>query len=229
MKNTDDLFNNFVAHGARNLIDSTDDKNTAAQTRLMLTLLGILAFVGIEAVKVVFRKNFGRKGISMVRIVLCSLIFAFIAASAFNTWSEGQTGDMDEAGNHASFLAVTVFYSILAFFVLVKGIIEKVKAVRSTTVNPYYRGESSLLNFLVKEGWSQNRVQNLAEPLLALGMGVFLASVNLMWGLPLMFCAASVWCYALVEVLFGSSHVTETLQEKGHKQGQNNEFSQINY
>lgn len=216
MKNSDDIFDSLGGSFFKYLIDSTDEKNKSAQTRLLLFGLGILAFVGVEAVKVVFRKNFGSKGLSLTKIILSSIVFGGLAWFSYNYWQNPDEISSD-MGSEISFEIATFFYGFLGVFILIRGIIQKAKPNEKVHYN--YRGDSGLLGFLVKDGWSQAKVQNFAEPLFVLALGVFLSAVNLVLGVPLMFCAVSVWLHMLMESIFGVSQIRDKLAEKGYNNG----------
>lgn len=227
MKNTDDIFENLGGIFFRNLIESSNEKNEAAHLRFMLAGLALLTFVGAEAVKLVFRTNFGSKGVSILRAFLCLLAFGLIATAAFAAWHQGPTESSEQIGSEASFFAMGVFYGALGLYVFIKAIVQKVRA--KDTVHAQYRGDSYLLSSLMESGWTQARVQNLAEPLLTLALGVFLTAFNLVWGLPLLFCAISVWLHQLLELVFGVSHVRDMLAEHGYRMSAQGGFSEVKH
>lgn len=222
MRDNDQLFNQLGGSFFRYLIDSTDDKNKGAQTRLMLVAIGLLAFVGVEAVKVVFRKNFGTNGISILKLVIASIAFGLISFAAFGIYGSESIED-SEFGSQDSFLYMAIFYAFFTIYILFKGVTEKGRA--NNNVHENYRGDSSILGFLIKEGWTQAKVQNLAEPLFTLALGVFLMAINIFWGLPLIFCAISVWLNLLIESFLGLDKVRDTLSNMGYNR--NNNFSEV--
>lgn len=227
MKNADDFFNPLAGKAFTELINSTNDKNSSGQIRLVLALLGLLAFVGVETVKVIFRKNFGSKSLNIAKIVLSFLAFVGIGLIAITVYAEYGTSDEEQViGSHSSFLVTGLFYFGLGIYVLVKGLVEKAKSKRLMRVYPLFRGESTILSFLIKDGWSPSRVQTVAEPVLTLALGIFLLAYNLLLGFPVIFCAISVWVYQLFEQVVGvMSVVDNTMQQKGHNRGGN--FSEV--
>lgn len=226
MKNTDDVFESLSGSFFKYLIDSSDDKNKSAQMRLMLVALAILAFVGVEAVKVIFRSNFGSKGLSLFKVILSAIAFGVISGVCYSIWKDNPS-DMSEVGSPRSFILTAGFYAVFAVFILVKGIMQKTKP--NDEVHPQYRGDSTLLGFLMKDGWSQAKVQNLAEPLLILALGAFLSAVNLFWGIPLVFCAISVWLHMIMEAVFGVSQVRDVLAEKGYQISRDTGFTEAKH
>lgn len=226
MKDTNDIFESLSGIFFKNLIDGLDGKNNAAVTRFILAATAMLMFVGTEAVKLVFRNNFGSKGVSIVRAVLCFLAFGAISAASIAASLYPQQG-FEIIGHPISFFVMGLFYAVLAFYVLIKAIVQKARS--KDQVHPQYRGDSTLLSSLMKSGWSQARVQNLAEPLLTLGIGVFLTAFNLLWGIPLAFCAVSVWLHQLLEAIYGISHVRDALAEKGYNTAQEGAFTEVKH
>lgn len=111
---------------------------------------------------------------------------------------------------------------------LIKGIIHK-KESSVLTRHPEYKGDSHLLAFLiVKNGWSQKNVQNWAEPLFVVALGVLLATINLVWGIPIIFCALSIWAHQIFEYLFGHNQVDEKIRKSGY-QNPDDDYMQIRY
>ena len=227
MQNTDDIFESLGGIFFKNLIDSTNEKNSAAQTRLILAGIALLTFVGAEAVKILFRNNFGSKGINLLRAFLCLVGFGLISAGCIAAWFQSDSPDLEQIGSPKSFLLAGIFYAILGIYVFAKAIVQKARA--KDLVHPQYRGDSYLLSFLMKSGWSQAKVQNLAEPLLTLAIGIFPTPVNLLWGIPLLFCALSVWLHQLFELIFGVSHVRDVLAERGYQISRENGFSEVKH
>ncbi len=211
MKNDDDIFKGLVGQALKTAPDATNEKNNSAIIRLSLAILGILAYLGVEAIKVTFRSNFGREGMNLFKVILSSLVFGVISYCAFNF----EEFDLVGLGTPLSFKVTGFFYALWAVFVLLKGFYENSKAQATTHFPPHYQGDSNLLGFLVDDNWSQSRVQAIAEPLLTFGLGVFLSAVNLVWGLPIVFCAISVWIHQAVDSRRGADRVGDVIQQKG--------------
>ncbi|MCW5921441.1 MAG: hypothetical protein KIS77_03800 [Saprospiraceae bacterium] len=168
--------------------------------KLTWVILAMLAFVGEEAVQVIFRRNFGPGGLSGLRIVVCFILFELIAVIFFllNLYADGSSKII---GSPESFAWAGVFYFILGFIVLRNGLKGIAKARNSN--RPYkFVGESAVLSFLKKDGWSENKIQNLAEPILTLAVGIFLSFINILWGIPIIYCALSVWACMVMDAIF---------------------------
>ncbi len=199
--NSDNLFNGLIGKALNEGINSTNEKNNSAAIRLFLAVAGILLFVGAEAVKIVYRKNFGIKGINMFRLIICFLCFLGIGILCI---SVGLSGEMENKGywfTDSSFVVCGAAYVILSFYLLRKGILERIKATRNQ-VYTEFTGEPDLLNFLKEYGWSRNKIQYLAEPGYTLILGIVLAAYNPLAAIPVVFCAISVWAHAVLEFVF---------------------------
>ena len=191
--------------------DSKDPNKRRSGNILFLIIVAILAYAGVEAAKLLFRKNFGKKGISITRMVLSIIAFLIISGITFYYYT---TFTLEDAsiGSKESFLYTAIFYIVLSGYILFRGI-------NSISKNPKieaYRGDSYLLGFLMKgkKGWSQSLVQNLAEPLLLLAFGIFFTGINLFWGIPLIFCAISCWVHLLLETIVGLVKERNYLSDK---------------
>lgn len=200
MGNSDNLFNGLVGQAINKAIDSTDEKNKSAQIRLFLAVAGILLFVGVEAVKVVFRKNFGVKGINIFRLVLC--FGCFLALGIGLIVAAGESSLDTNWFSSSSFLISGAFYIIVAVYILRKGIIGRMRAVKSQNFSDF-TGESDLLSTLATDyGWSDNKIKYLGEPLYTLLIGFAFIFYNPIASIPFIFCAISVWAHAALEFLF---------------------------
>lgn len=222
----DQIFNtlgkSFGKYAFEGLVDS---KNERATNVAVLLALALLAYAGVEAVNLMFRKNFGKKGVNVYRLLLSSLAFVVIAVVAFNYYFD-YTPDSMYMGSKSSFLATGIFYILLTVFILIKGI-TALSQQSDHAIHERYRGDSALLGFLAKGSWNPALVQNLGEPLLLLSFGFFLMPINLLWGIPLMFCAISSWLHLLMETIMGVLGVRNLLSNKGYVHSKNKTFSEV--
>lgn len=228
MKPTDDMFDSLMGQAGKSFVkilgsdskNNNDDKETFI---LILALSGILAFVGSEIVKVIFRGNFGIGGINIVRVILsfiCLLGISFVFFFAPN----------EEIGSTTSFMFFGGFYTLLAFYTLIKGIKVYQQSQKNKTMPPYFTGQSTLLSFLLVEGWKQKTLLNFIEPIIIICIGIGFTFINYVAGIPLFFCAISIWIYQIVEFVYGySNFVNTTLATKGHSTQNNNgtRFTQV--
>lgn len=228
MHNSNDLFGLLLRIVLKNTINPNSSGNPndhRAENELTLAALGLLAFVGADAMNVIFRKNFGSQGLNLFRVVLAFIAFLLIAVGAF--FFSNPEFEMDaRLGSHESYVVVSIFYVVLAFYVLIKGIKHK-KVSATLNINPEYAGDSSLLSGLIeKDGWSQRNVQKWAEPFLTLFSGGLLAAINLLWGLPIIFCALSIWGRQIAGYVLGWDTVSKKMQQHGYRK---DDYPNIHY
>lgn len=224
MRESNDVFDRLGRSFLSLMLESTDSKKEGGETKLILIGVALFSYLGNEVIKVVFRQNFGSNGLSLLKSILASLSFvlwAIIALLIIKNDSE----ELSWVGNQTTLNITFGTYIVLAIFVIVKAVAQKAKP--NERANPNYRGDSKLLSFLMKEGWSQAKVQNMAEPASVLALGVFLSAISLMLGLPLVFCALSVWLHSLIESFFGLSQLRDELAESGSNPSGQKGFSQI--
>lgn len=211
----------FYKYFFESFVNSKDERSGNVAT---LLFLAILAYAGVEASKVLFRKNFGVNGISIGRLFLSSIAFIILGIVTYYYYSGFDT-ETAEMGTQSSFLAASLFYFILAIYIFLKGMLSR----KQNALHPNYRGDSSVLGFLMKgkRGWKQSTVQNVAEPLFLLAIGIFLSAVNLWWGIPLVFCAISVWLHLAMEAIMGVGEISELLSNAGYAYSKGQSFSEV--
>lgn len=223
-------FSNGLFKYAIDAFLGADNKNKEGNMMLIIALvLAVFIFIaliyaGVEVVKLLFRKNFGKQGVSMFRVVLCAIAFFALAGFCYVA-STDYTYELESLGTKESFFYASIFFLFLGLIVFIKGILSKVK--NNENVPPIYRGDSSVLGFLIKGGWSQSLVQDLAEPLFFLALGVYLLSFNFIWGLPVIFSAVSTWLHLGIESVFGFFDERSELSNKGYAYTHNREFSKV--
>lgn len=199
---SDDVFEQLSGSFFNNSFKSiTNNKDNASKVRMIVFAIVLLTYVGVEAVRIIFRSNFGRKGIGIWQFIISIIVFVAITVFSYNSYSSFDNY-MADYGSETSFFYTAIFYFGLSIFLLVKGIVE-IRKKGKTTKSDSYRGDSILLGFLSESGWNQAKIQNLAEPLLVLAIGVSLSPINLLLGLPLIISAISVWVHYLYDYLRG--------------------------
>lgn len=204
-------------------IAKDDDPRKPEDNLLLLVLLGILGFAGVETVKVIFRRNFGANGLDTLKLGVCFIVFMILAAiSTYLGY-----GNV-EVETPLSYKVTGVFHFVFGLLIIEEGLKMKKQAQGASEIPRSYQGDSHLLAFLMEnKWWSQKRVQTIAEPLTVLTAGVLLSAFNLLLGLPFVFCAISVWIAPLFGI-FTTSEVKNTLHAKGYgKQG--DEFTKPNH
>jgi len=184
----------------KQLLDSIFRPSTpGTENRGLWAALGLFAFVGEEAVQILFRKNFGKDGLDKLRIVLCFALFEILAIICVLTWQYADH-PLEKIGSESSFIWAGIFYLVLGFVILLKGSSDFKKAIGSK--KPYkYAGDSALLGFLASE-MSQSKIQNFWEPIFVIAIGIFFTCINLLWGIPVIYCGLSVWICNVLDRLF---------------------------
>lgn len=218
----DEYFNKLSDNFFKYLFEAfTDDsKDSRASTILFLIVLAFLAYAGVEAVKLIFRSNFGRKGVSIARLVISVICFLTIGVFSYYYYVNYDGSGIGWASK-SSFLASVITYSFLSIFILFKGVFKR----NNLKVNQNYRGDSTLLGFLVNDNWKQSQIQNFAEPLLCFVIGIYFSSFNLLWGLPLVFCAISAWLHLGVETFVHLRSLRDNLSDKDSPRNRKTAFS----
>ena len=216
----DEGFNHLLNKVAANIPDSMDGKKSGG-FKLTLAILGILAFIGNEAVKVLFHKNFGMTKGAIVRLTLCFFSFGCIAVLFFLSL-DANDSLATEYGSPGSHLVMGIFYSVLAVTILIKGIAYRNK------FDEHNVGDSTLLSFLKKDGWSQKKIQNIAEPLFVIILGATICLFDLIGGLPIIFCALSTWANILFEQIFQNSSLQERVSKLNTQSNPKSDFHEIN-
>jgi hypothetical protein len=206
-----------------------DNEAAKASSTFQLLLLGILLFVGADAMKVLFRTNFGSKSISLLRIGIASLIFFLwgvicLAIAMFIKNQRAIDFFLLNGGQPALYI-IAVFYFVLSFSVFRIGSVERSISKQSERFI-YDPGISLLFGYLVSAGFSELKVQMMVEPFFIFSVGIALSCINLFLGVPIVICGISLLAYELYEKYFlGTDHIYQTLKNKGFQQDKN--FSEV--
>jgi hypothetical protein len=216
----DDFFSLFGRIVGQNILESDDPKKTG-DLKVPLAVIGVLAFVGNEAVKVLFRRNFTFSPLGWIRMVICVLCFGGISAISFVCVNSKESFALKSASPDAH-LASGVFFAILAITVLIKGL----KHADKHSLYEY-SGDSVLLSFLKKDNWKEPYIQNFAEPFLVLAIGISFTFFDYFAGTTIIFCALSVWANALFDMFFKASSMEEDT-DRLNRRGQRAKFNKVN-
>ncbi len=194
-----------IAKKAPQLANKQTRKSTLIEIFFFLIL--ILIFVGDEAVKVAFRKNFFINKISFTKIIICISLFGYISYLSL-TGTDFNFGVDSE--NSSSILFITgILYLALSLYILIKTILIMIKS----NPDPDYLGDSSLLSFLKDYGWSELKIRYLGEPLYTLIIGGFLFLYSELAGIPIIICGVSVWIHALMQLMIPNSLLRRELDQ----------------
>lgn len=209
MKNSHDIFKENGLVALKNILSSGDDKGK--EDKLLYAIMALLLYSGSEGISIIFRNNFGRNGLNIGMIIGCFIGLGGIAGFSFYFYFTPEK--MPEGyGSPLSYLITGIFFSIIAIFILVRGIVLIWNALEAGDLSEY-PGESNLLSFLKKERWSDGQIKFIAEPFTVISIGGAYAFFNLMGGLALMFCAVSVWARALVEIIILGNPILQKINQ----------------
>ena len=150
---------------------------------------------------------------------------AFLAIAIFSLSNYFDYVDEEKytaIGSQSSMLITSVFYLFLTIYIVYNGWQKS-----DQVIDPHYRGDSIWFSFLISAGWTPAKVQNLAEPLTLMAIGVFLVPINLYLGLPLVFCALSYWGHMVYEYVKGVGILADTLSNEGHDYSRKTAFSKV--
>jgi hypothetical protein len=201
MGNTDDGFKMLTSKATVEAINSTNEGNKSSEIRLGLALTGMLLFVGNDAVKIIFRKNFGIGTVGIIRLILLVLIFTALGILFMNI------GEIDNdyiSVSTNSFSITGIVYVGLAAFILFRGV-QHIKQSNKLNIHPDDEGEANLLSFLQEQyGWKQVNIQYFAEPFYTLFIAALLFFYNPIGAIPLAVCALSVWLFPIVKIFSGA-------------------------
>lgn len=201
MSNTDNMFSGLIGKAINEGIESTRKDNNPAYIRLVIALAGILLFVGNEAVKVIFRKNYGFNGISMFRVIVCFLCFLLLGIISVTFSFESSEKLSEMWFGRVSFFVSGAFYIGLSFYLLRKALLGRKNSIQRQDYSNYH-GDNDLLNLLHLHGWSESKIKYLAEPLYTLLLGTAVLFYNPFASIPFFICALSVWGYGIMEFIF---------------------------
>ena len=148
---------------------------------ILIGLVAIFLYAGAEAVFLLVRNKFGTKGVKKTRAMLAGLTFMVLGYFSYDAY-ENYYGVVVSYGSELSYFYAAITLFAVGAIVFFKGLTVGGKS-DDDVLDPMYRGNSWLLGGLVKDGWSQSMVQDVAEPLLFLTLGVFLMSYNYMLSL----------------------------------------------
>jgi hypothetical protein len=196
---------NLFAMAVREFVGSfgTGSKNDLNLGRLLSALfLFAIAFllVGVEALKVLFRRNFSRESVSIVQIVIASLAFVGWGWVCLSL----KAGEMYSEMKGLTFAAW--FYVAIGALVLVRGVFEWNKSYDKKNEGTLL-GESILLGFLKNSWWNEYRLKMIAEPLTIFAIALPLTAMNFYLGIPLVFCGMSQVIFNLVYLVKGVEEV----------------------
>lgn len=189
--------------------------------------IALMTYAGVEFVKILFRKNFGKTGLRSSKLIFVCIALAILVVFAAIGYADYENvKNYWIYGSKNALLFTAIFYSFLILFVAIRGLIEK----NRNNIHPIssYRGTSTVLSFLIEQGWKPSLVQNLAEPILLMAIGVFLIpTTSLLLGGPLVLFSISYWLHLLLETLMDFHNERNQMANTGHEVDQETTFVEV--
>lgn len=196
----------------------------AGEVTIGLLIVAIVFAMATAPFKILLRKNFGSKAISIGEILIGSLFFLFFGALSHNSViQDGYTvlASVDfTLGDWIYYLRPHVFF-IIAYVTLVKGAVDFFKANRRDVEgweHENYRGQSLLFNRFVTDNKSQYKIWKSVEPGFCLVVGIISIVYLKLLAFPLIFAAIA---FGVCEY-FHVTYKWERYQEVSNKNAQAN-------
>lgn len=167
------------------MIDNPGDLTTLV---LILSVLGLITFLGAFSIKIFFRKAPMLFPKNLFLIILSTLTFIGFGIFEFSFIDKESS-----FGTSDSFLVTGSLSIVLGLCIFIKSIKFLMKKSSFETI--------SILSVLAKEGWSENKIRTVGEPLLVLILGIVYCFYNLLGGAVLIFCAISAWIHVWIDSL----------------------------
>lgn len=203
MKNSNDIVKANIVTIGRKIGKNT---KTREQDTYMGELLSLLFFANAQALSIIFRRNFGAKGINKLSLAIAFLFFAIVSIVLLYQFYHPANIDFIY-GSRGSYFVTAIILAVLAIFFLIKGILDIAKAKEDSD----HPGDSFLLGFLTKQKRKQKIIQFFAEPFCMLLIGCAYCFYNLWGGCLLAFCGLSVWGSMAVEYFYLGNRVQNGL------------------
>jgi protein-S-isoprenylcysteine O-methyltransferase Ste14 len=193
---------NYFVMAVRHFIEGIRAKDADPGKMIAaLFFLGLgLLFTGAEAMKIVFRRDFAKDTVGIVQIIIASLIFIGCGVAGLIPAIAMTIGNVEDAGSYfespLSFAITGLFYLMLGIWIFIKGLREWNLSLENEEGTAL--GESTFLGFLKDSGWSEFKISQRAEPLTVLALGILLSGINIFMGIPLLFCAVTLYIFSLI-------------------------------
>lgn len=189
--------------------------------------LAIFAFVGAEPVKVIYRKNFGKGGLHPICLVVSCALFGILGVVSILAAFAGLSNDIvpvekmrfiQAEGGFVSYAIIGVLYLWIATYVYTKGM-KDIKESNKNRYKPGYTGDSELLIFLKKEGWSEGKIKWIGEPLSVFLIGIAICFLNLLGGIPIIVCSLSLVIYSAIDHFLLQNELEDTINQMKNQAG----------
>lgn len=181
-------------------------KKIKAAIYLGLAALIVLLFMGAEAVRALFRKNYGVSGERGARALFVFALFTATSVLAFYAMIIVDDKEIPEwflfLQGSDMHLITGVLYSALALHVLIKTIRYWIRTAQDK-ISPFDEGVSILAKYSKFRSWTKRDLFCKAEPLITIAIGFIYGVFDIIGGIPLIFCGLSVWGNELYQSVKG--------------------------
>ena len=196
-----------IFKNGKNTNRKQDSDDGFRQFLLVILVLALFLVVGSEPLKVVMRKNIGKKALSLLGIVVAFLLFLtwagiMIAALIEMNKSTG-FGFGDIINTYLLFLVnpyilcpAIAGYIIFSFYFLTRGVKNYFNTRKERSddwITLHYRGNSLYMQHLIEQGWNQKKIWMNAEPKICFRISLFITIINPIIGFPLLLTSLSFW------------------------------------
>ncbi len=204
-------------------VNASNPNSDASKIRFLFALIGAVFFLGNDAVKIVFRRDFGVDKIALIRFVVLSIVLFMFGLSCKGFYDDHTFDNLSDYAfsySENSFIPTAIFYVVLSFYILYKGI-RHYSNSQKEYIDADDEGEPGILSFLNQNyGWSEEVIQYFAEPFYVLFIGGIFFFYNPIGAIPFGICAISVWGFQLIKLLF-------SISPNVSKQQPQNEYSEV--
>ena len=185
-------FDQETIHIAKHLLKhslSSNEIKKNSNNKVSLLVIALLGFSGEEAVKVLFHKDIGLKGLGIIRLIFYILCLLSLGAYELDLYYNSDVADLDQPSKPLfGGIVLIAFASLIA----VRSVIHYRLALRLNNRSSH-TGDPQLLSFLLKGNWDVSLVNYLAEPLLLMSLGIGIYFIDWIAGLAVIACSVSVW------------------------------------
>jgi hypothetical protein len=196
---------------------------------VVLLVVAILFVIATTPFKILLRKNFGTKAISILDIVMGAMFFAVWSIIAMFILANHYEYSKDTL-YEAYFFNKYVLFAIAAIFVsitlntLIKGFREESRnkfQMNDNWINDNYRGDSIMFQKHVTNNKMQLRVWKNIEPGFCFKWSFFLLIIHPLLGFPLFFASIAFWINEYYHVTYKweklSQHENNTYSNKDYE------------
>lgn len=221
-KDSHHLFEGLAHHSIKTgakVIDVKPGETTPPSVAIEFALIlgALLTFAGNAAAKVVFWRNPKLSKMDIFLFLASAAGFVIVGGIYVNMSHKSDT-TRDSDSN----VVIGIIYIMLGLYILVRGI--------SHCRNKKVKDNSSRLKLVSFKNkiWSDKMIHELGEPLIIVVIGLILTAYNEQAGLPLFFCALSVWLHVAKDRIMGKNDLSGKVNAMNEEAQEFAEFTYVN-